>query len=236
MQSDIRLMRRLLLDWGRCHFRPFWWRELRDPYAIAVIEVLLRQTKAETIEDHARTFLKKYSIPEALAEAPAEQLENDLKVFGLQQQRAQHLQALGAAIVSGGSLTNDEQQLRSLPGIGLYSASAVRCFAFGEPVPLIDVNVARIVSRVFDIVPHRGELRKSRDIRARASELLEGSRPREINWALLDLGSLICTSRAPSCAECPLRDFCALSRTELEGTPVVNNFGTSRGLVRYSNG
>lgn len=221
MRSDVRVIRRRLLKWGRSHYRRFWWRELRDPYAIAVIEVLLRQTRAETIESSARMFIEKYATPEMLASASLGELRGELRIFGLHEQRAKQLRSFGEAIAAGHRLLNDERSLREMPGIGPYAASAVRCFAFGARVPVIDVNVARIVSRVFDITPERGELRKNRQIRNKASSLLEGSQPREVNWALLDLGSLVCISGVPRCGACPLDELCAYRRADSSRAPMA---------------
>jgi A/G-specific adenine glycosylase len=98
--------------------------------------------------------------------------------------------------------------LAELPGIGPYAAAAISCFVFGYREIALDVNVARIISRVFDLLPLRGELRKNRQIIKVGQTIISGPRPRDLNWALLDLGALVCRPR-PKCNACPLSLRCS---------------------------
>lgn len=205
-------MRRRLLRWGRRHYRSFWWRQLRDPFRIGIVEILLRQTNAKTAEPHIRSFVKKYGTPRALAQAPVERLAVELQPLGLHLQRAQQLRAFGEAL-DGRDVVfpRSRQQLLSLPGIGAYATNAIRCFAFGYADPVVDVNLARIVQRVFGLDFQRGEPRKNREVARMAGQLLDGGQARRVNWALLDLGALVCTAARPKCDECPLTDLCAMN-------------------------
>lgn len=201
-------VRRALLRWGRSNFRPFWWRQVKDPYTLAVVEVLLRQTRATPIQALAKDFLSKYPTPRSLAIGPQSQLEADLLPFGLNVQRAEQLRALGESL-GDQSFPKKLEAILRLPGVGPYAASAISCFIFGRAVPVIDVNIARIVQRVFGVEIIKGEPRKNKEVAQLAQQLLDGKQPRRINWALLDLGALVCTQRRPKCSQCPLLRSCS---------------------------
>ena len=205
----VRRIRRSLLRWSRLSGRDFWWRHQRDPFVTAVVEILLKQTRASSIHERARLFVERYPTPESLAEASGDQLIEDLAPFGFHKQRAAHLKALGLALTSGGrKISADKDNLLSLPGIGPYAASAIRCFVFGSSEPVVDVNVVRIVERTFGVTYERGEGRRNKDVKRLAAALLAGAQPREVNWGLLDLGALVCRERHPKCEACPLNRAC----------------------------
>lgn len=215
-QDRTKRIRRRLLGWTRKYGRDFWWRNQRDPYVTAVVEILLKQTRASSIEGAARLFLERYPDPPSLSRASVARLSRDLQPFGFHHQRAVHLKALGVAIAKEGrEISSDRDNLLSLPGIGPYAASAIRCFVYGAREPVIDVNVVRIVERVFDVTYERGEGRRNKEVKRLAAQLLNGRQPREINWGLLDLGALVCRERNPRCNECPLSDICSSSAGEV---------------------
>jgi A/G-specific adenine glycosylase len=208
--EEIRRARRKLRRWWRRNGRSFWWREQRDPYVTAVVEVLLKQTRATSSADRIRWFVERYPTPESLAQASLARLTNDLRPFGFHQQRAEHLKALGRALVlRPEALSRSRKRLLSLPGIGPYAANAIRCFVYGYREPVMDVNVARILCRVWSLRVERGEPRKNRQLLDLATAFVDSREPRETNWALLDLGALVCTERKPRCEACPLFDICA---------------------------
>jgi A/G-specific adenine glycosylase len=205
--EDIPWMRRQLLRWGHVHFRSFPWRSDRDPYRTLVTEILLKQTRADQVRPVRETFLKRYPVPGSLAAADPADLSSLVRTLGFADQRVPQLSALGRALSKRGRLPRDLAGLLALPGVGAYTASAVACFAFGRREPALDVNVARIIGRVFGIAPERGELRKNAVIIAIAAAIVRCRRPREINWALLDLGAEICRPN-PRCSACPLSRRC----------------------------
>jgi A/G-specific adenine glycosylase len=209
-RRTVRRARRALFSWFRHSGRDFWWRNQRDPFTTAVVEILLRQTRADTSEARIVDFVTCFSTPESLATTPTEEVRLRLSSLGLQRQRATQLQALGQLLAKDGArMGRTKKELLSLPGIGQYSASAIRCFVYGAREPAVDVNVARIVQRVFAVEFERGEGRRNPEIWRIARELVRGQRPRQINWALLDLGALVCTARRPRCDVCPLRSSCS---------------------------
>lgn len=209
-REEVREVRRRLLRWWRDHGREFWWRSEQDPYEIAVVEILLKQTRASSVDGALRDFVRQYPSAGALVQEPEGKLIEALLPFGLQRQRAAHLKHLGAAVVERPEvLWGTTPELLTLPGLGPYAATAVSVFAHGRRETVIDVNVVRIFSRLWGITTPRGELRKSREIAAVARSYSATTRPREANWALLDLGGTVCLSKAPHCQECPLSSGCA---------------------------
>jgi A/G-specific adenine glycosylase len=212
--EQVRLFRRRLLTWAGRNGRDFWWRHQRDLYTTAVVEVMLKQTRAEGTDHKIKEFLSRYPRPESLASAHIDDLERDLQPFGLYRQRARQLVALGQHMTSpkfkdGWAV----QRLSAIPGIGPYSLAAIRCFVYGKRDAVIDVNVVRIIQRVFGLSIESGELRKSRRLSSVAQALANGPRPRQFNWAMLDLGATVCTARNPKCERCPLKSMCRYARS-----------------------
>jgi len=211
----IRRIRRLLLGWGRRHFRPFTWRTDRDLYRTLVTEVLLKQTTAERTVAVRSDLLRTYPTAHALALATPIELKEVIASLGFGKQRTAQLIALGRAL-SEGRVHRSVSALLALPGVGPYTAGAAACFAWGRAEPALDVNVARIIVRVFGIEVAKGEPRRHHRVQELARRLVTGPYPRNMNWTLLDLGATVCRPR-PSCDDCPLADVCLYSLRTREG-------------------
>lgn len=184
------------------------WRRTRDAWLILLAEITLRKT---TSQQAAELYPKiaKYS-PQRLLDADSEEIEELLQPLGLQRIRAQGLKKIARAVLeSGMSVLESEQFLLSLPGVGRYITNAVRCNAFGVPVPTLDTNMIRVISRVFSVKSTRSRAREDQVFWDYAAELVHPTQPREFNWGVLDLGAQVCTVRAPKCPECPLKSICA---------------------------
>src|SRR5260370_27810677 len=131
-RGKIRSVRRALLPWGRRSGRTFWWRKQKDPFCTILVEILLRQTKAATVEGPIAAFVSRHDSPTRLAKTRLSVLSRRLKSFGLHKQRAAQLKALGRRLVErGGEIPRGRLGLLQLPGVGPYTAAAVRCFAYG---------------------------------------------------------------------------------------------------------
>jgi A/G-specific adenine glycosylase len=190
-----------LLPWFSLARRELPWRkEPRDPYRVWVSEVMLQQTRVEVVVPYYRRFLRRFPSVRALARAPLDDVLALWSGLGYYA-RARNLHR--AARACGGALPRTAEELRALPGFGPYTAAAVASLAFGEDVPLVDGNVARVLARVFAL---------DGDARARAwrivPELLPPGRAGEFNEALMELGATVCTPRSPRCGDCPLREIC----------------------------
>jgi A/G-specific adenine glycosylase len=198
---------RLMLWWQGAR-RGFPWRERRDPYSVLIAEVLLHRTRAEQVVPVYTEFLRRYpDIPALAAALPGEVVEI-LRPLGLRW-RALLLHRMAQAIAerTGGEILPDRDWLTSLPGVGDYIASAVRCFAFNLPEPVLDTNTVRITGRFFG-VRITDASRRSRRFRELFLLLMNGSNPREFNLAMIDLGALVCRPVSPVCGQCPLAEEC----------------------------
>ena len=209
-------IRSRLLAWYDATKRDLPWRESGDPYRIWVSEVMLQQTRAETVIPYYERWMERFPTAVELAEASLEEVLLEWRGLGYYA-RARNLHR-AANIVGrrfGGLLPRTEEGLRELPGIGEYTAAAIASIAFGLAVPAIDGNARRVFSRLFDLpAPTRGELR------GLASELVDPGRPGDFNQAVMEFGALRCTPRSPVCGGCPLERLClAKSRGTVERRP-----------------
>jgi len=210
-------LRRALLKWGQAHFRPFPWRETDDPYRILVAEIFLHRTQVHQMQPVYDAFLQRFPDPPSLACASLEELQQTLYPLGLRwrvnllYEMVQELQQRFQ-----GRIPESKQELLSLPGVSDYIAGAVRCFAWKEPEVLLDTNTVRVVGRLpgWEV---RDSSRRSSRFRQALEVLLDRDHPCAFNYALLDLAHLVCLKRQPPrCAECPLKQWCAFSRTSTE--------------------
>jgi A/G-specific adenine glycosylase len=200
-----------LLTWFVQHGRHYPWRETTDPFKIIVAEKLLQQTR---VGDHVvsayQTLLREYPTPQALATANLSDLQIIIRPLGLTY-RAAELKALSNELAGKHEsvVPDDLSSLMQLVGIGEYSARAVLSFAYEQDVAVVDTNVARIYYRVFAI-PGRmpANPARKRNLLNLATKLLPAGQSRPFNLALLDLGALVCTSRVPNCAKCPILQNC----------------------------
>jgi A/G-specific adenine glycosylase len=211
-----------LLEWFAAHARDLPWRRDRTPYRVWVSEVMLQQTQVTTVESYYERFLDRFPTVEALADAS---LEEVLKVWeGLgYYARARHLHEAARQLVSanGGHLPTCFDELKALPGVGVYTAGAVASIAFGQRVPAVDGNARRVLCRVFGIWRDVTRSATKRELERLAAELLPDEEARSFNEALIELGATICTPRGPSCDRCPVADLCWASREgEQEALPV----------------
>jgi A/G-specific adenine glycosylase len=205
-----------VLAWYARHRRQLPWRGIRDPYAVLVSEIMLQQTQVARVVEFYPRFLQRYPTLEDLASAPAHAVRESWEGLGYYA-RARNLHAAVRRIVaeSGGRVPRSPTELGRLPGIGTYTAGAVASLAFGTAVPAVDTNVARVLGRVFGLRGGARSARRTRRIWALATALVPVGRPADWNQALMDLGALVCTARAPRCPVCPVRGICALrARTE----------------------
>lgn len=196
-----------LLAWYRRHRRDLPWRNSADPYRIWLSEVMLQQTRVETVLPYYQYFLERFPTVEVLAGAPLDEVLAAWSGLGYYR-RARFLHRAAAVVVSRGGFPRTVAELRELPGIGEYTAAAVASIAFGAVAPVLDGNVERVMTRWRALAgdPKRGELR--RDLLAAAAELLDPDSPGDSNQALMELGATVCTPRRPDCAGCPLRSSC----------------------------
>jgi A/G-specific adenine glycosylase len=184
--------------------RPWPWRTTRDPWAVLVSEVMLQQTQAARVVGPYGRFLDRFPTPAACAAASPAEVLRCWAGLGYNR-RALALQRAAVRIVDehGGQVPSDVAALEGLPGVGAYTARAVLCFAFGQPVGVVDTNVRRVLQRAW-----LGRAVPPRTLQAEADRLVPAERAWDYHQALMDLGAQTCTSRRPRCAACPLAGLC----------------------------
>lgn len=201
---------RRLLSWYRRHGRSLLpWRTGRHPYRTVVSEFMLAQTQVERVVPQFEAFLARFPDFATLARATPADVLRQWKGLGYNS-RAVRLQQLARIVIErfGGELPRDRESLRSLPGVGEYTAAAIRAFAFDLDDAPIDTNIGRIVNRLTFGLEYPSAAHP-REVDARARALLPPGRAHDWNSALMDLGAAVCTARAPKCLICPLREDCA---------------------------
>jgi A/G-specific adenine glycosylase len=208
-----------LLAWFDRHGRDLPWRRTRDPYRILVSEVMLQQTQVERVKDYYERFLREYPTVQDLAAARPSQVRESWDGLGYYA-RARHLHAAARRVVQehAGEFPHRPEELMELPGIGRYTAGAVVSFAYGQPAPILDTNVRRVLTRVF--VRRRPARRGTLDRRlwGLAELLIPDGKAWEFNQALMDFGAVMCTARTPRCPRCPLLRLCAWRRASRQRT------------------
>jgi A/G-specific adenine glycosylase len=201
-----------LLDWYRQNKRILPWRDSPDPYAVWVSEIMLQQTRVETVLPYFERWMARFPTVEALAAASQEEVLALWEGLGYYS-RARNLHRAANVVVEtfGGEIPSETRALRSLPGIGRYTAAAIASMAFGLDEPTLDGNIRRVFSRLFAL-PAPSE----KELWALAEKHLPHGNAGDFNQALMDLGATICTPRVPACAQCPISAFCDAYRA---GTP-----------------
>ncbi|MGI9183184.1 MAG: A/G-specific adenine glycosylase [Longimicrobiaceae bacterium] len=202
-------LRERLLAWYDQHRRDLPWRTSGggepDPYRVWLSEVMLQQTRVETVKPYFERWLERFPTLEALAEAPLAEVLKAWEGLGYYSRaRNFHRAVREVAERYGGTVPDDAEALRALPGVGRYTAGAVASIAFGREAPVVDGNVRRVFARWMDEPdPKQAELWRLAEV------LVPGERPGDLNQALMELGATICTPRSPRCGACPVRAFCA---------------------------
>lgn len=198
-----------VLAWYDKGHRDLPWRHTTDAYRIWISEIMLQQTRAETVVSYYERFLKKYPTVQALATAPQEELLKQWEGLGYYS-RARSLQKAAKIIVSSfaGALPASVQQLRSLPGIGDYTAGAIASIAFGIPVAAVDGNVERVICRYYAIEDTVGTPAVRRMITEKTQALVPADRPGAFANAMMEMGATMCTPKKPACLLCPVRETC----------------------------
>jgi A/G-specific adenine glycosylase len=213
---------RLLLDWYGTNKRDLPWRRTKDPYRVWVAEIMLQQTRVDTVIPYYERFLKKFPDVRALARASGDDVLKAWENLGYYS-RARHLHEAARVVVGhlGGVIPAEMDGLRKLPGVGDYSAGAILSIAFGKRVAAVDGNVIRVIARLFAIEDPVDGSKAKRRIGATAQRLVPPREPGHYNQALMDLGSGICTPRSPACPSCPLSAVCRARRKGVqEAIPV----------------
>jgi A/G-specific adenine glycosylase len=219
-----RRVRRRLRGWYRREGRDLPWRRTADPWAVLVSETMLQQTQAQRVAARYPGFLARFPTPEAMAAAAPADVVAEWAGLGYNR-RAVALHGAATAICErhGGAVPAELDALEALPGVGPYTARAVRAFAFDLPAAPVDTNVARVLARLVAGAPA-----SRAQAQALADELAPRYRPGEWASALMELGALVCTARRPRCDVCPVAGDCAWAASGAGEDPSAETAHRSR--------
>ncbi|MGB0992880.1 MAG: A/G-specific adenine glycosylase [Akkermansiaceae bacterium] len=209
--NNPRAFQNALVKWFTTEGKNYPWRETHDAWAVLVSEIMLQQTQIATVlgKGHYVRFMERYPTPRDMAEATEQEVLKAWEGLGYYR-RARNLHAAARAISRdhGGVFPEKYEQIRALPGIGQYTAGAVASFAYNQPQPIVDANVARVFSRLFDFQERIDTSAGNKQLWKWASELLSNKQPRIYNSALMELGQTYCSNKSAQCEACPVRNFC----------------------------
>ena len=215
--SETEGFQRALVDWFLEEGRDLPWRWTPDPYAVLVSEIMCQQTQIGTVLERGyyERWLTRFPDVGSLANAPEEDVLKHWEGLGYYN-RARNLQKAARAVIDkhGGKFPDSLVEIHALPGVGRYTAGAVMSFAFNRPAPLVDGNVARVFSRLFDHREAIDTTASQRKLWSWAEDLLPETSVREYNSAIMELGQRTCGKGAPDCLGCPVSSFCATREPE----------------------
>ncbi|MFZ5568793.1 MAG: A/G-specific adenine glycosylase [Thermodesulfobacteriota bacterium] len=217
MEKKERLrLQRELADWYRTAHRRLPWRENTDPYRVWVSEVMLQQTRVETVIPYYQRFMERFPTLKSLADADGETLMKLWEGLGYYS-RARNLWQSARILCRdyGGRLPGTREELIRLPGIGDYIAAAVLSIAFQQPAAVVDGNVKRILARLFMEKAAVNDPGAKQTFTALAEGLLDERNPGQFNQAMMELGQRICTPGVPDCPVCPIRSGCRAFRNQM---------------------
>jgi A/G-specific adenine glycosylase len=237
-------LREALLAWYDRHARQFFWREHHnkkahppDPYVVLVSEVMLQQTQTSRVQEKLPIFLQQFPTLQALADADNATIIKAWEGMGYNS-RALRLRDCAKALLEGhhGMIPSTKHDLLALPGIGSYTASAIMAFAYHEDVAVLDVNIRRVYSRLLARMATTADVLEESVVEEFAESIYPHGQSSRWHQAVMDVGALFCTARAPKCSVCPLQALCAsaegMSEVRKEKRPEPSWNGTPNRIWR----
>ena len=210
---DPGIRRHFFQHYYAAHGRSFPWREEdTSPFGILVAEILLKQTHAGKVAKVWPSLMGRYPSVGEMATANPDELLRFVSELGFGNQRTSALIALSSAIMqTGEAIPADPKDLMKLPYVGVYTAHAVACFAYGQRFPIVDLSIVRTISRIAGIRPPK-DIRRADKVWDLAWSLLPWRRFKEHNYGLLDFAAAICKPRSPGCNGCSVAAKCVYGR------------------------
>jgi A/G-specific adenine glycosylase len=222
--NDIKIgeFRKRIIEWYEKHGdKHLPWRRAKDGWAVLVASLLLRKTTVAQVIRVYEEFLRKFPSPQSLLLASEDDVKSVIKPLGIEHQRAKHLKELARILVErfGGEVPCNKEELKKLPGVGDYIASEILLRIRGQPEPLLDRNMIRIIERVFGIRSPKKRPHTDPELWSFAGELVPKN-PEEaekFNFGVLDFARKVCAARNPSCTECFVKDLCQAFEDHVHG-------------------
>ena len=198
-----------LLGWYQVHARSLPWRDQQDPYWVWVSEIMLQQTRVETVIPYFERWMKRFPTLISLSQTSQQNVLSEWEGLGYYS-RARNMHQAAKIVIAefDGHLPREVDQLKQLPGIGRYTAGAIASIAFGKDEPVLDGNIRRVLARVFDVRQPARSAAGEKQLWQLAEENLPPGSAGDYNQALMELGALVCKPRQPSCTTCPFNTIC----------------------------
>lgn len=202
-------MARLILAWYKKNARELPWRDTSDPYAILVSEIMLQQTRVDTVIPYYNRWMERFPSFETLAKAEEDDVLRAWEGLGYYS-RARNFYKTAQQVMQkyAGVLPCTSETLLKLPGIGEYTANAVASIAFGANVITVDANIRRVAARLFDLADPLSSPELEKDVKAAIQRHLPAGKAGDFNQALMEMGACVCTPKQPACPQCPLITIC----------------------------
>jgi A/G-specific adenine glycosylase len=206
---DVQQFQNDLIGWFTNEKRDLPWRRERDPYRIWVSEIMLQQTRVDTVIPYYEKFMEQFPSLDEFANADEEKILKAWEGLGYYS-RVRNLQSACKEVQAnyGGKVPNTPKEIANLKGVGPYTAGAVLSIAYGVPEPAVDGNVMRVLSRILSIYEDIAKPSTRKIFEDAVRKLISHENPSYFNQALMELGALICTPTSPSCLLCPVREHC----------------------------
>ncbi len=212
MQLDKRSVKQFqndLITWFKTNQRDLPWRKDQDPYKVWVSEIMLQQTRVETVIPYYNRFIAKFPTIKALAKADEGDVLKAWEGLGYYS-RARNLQAAVREVAEqyDGIVPDSKVEISTLKGVGPYTSGAILSIAYGQPEPAVDGNVMRVISRIFASFDDISKQKTRVKIEEIIANLISREDPAAFNQGLMEVGALICTPTSPTCSKCPIQTFC----------------------------
>lgn len=211
-----------LVSWFTLHQRSLPWRESKDAYRVWVSEIMLQQTRVDTVIPYYQAFMREFPTLEELAYAEEDRILKAWEGLGYYS-RVRNLQTAARQVVEefAGQVPSSLAEISKLKGVGPYTAGAILSIAYGKPEPAVDGNVMRVLSRVLMIDADIAKVSTRKLFEAILYDLVSKKDPSAFNQGLMELGALICTPTSPGCLLCPVREYCQANQAGIqESLPV----------------
>lgn len=223
-----------LLSWYEKNKRKLPWRETTDPYHIWVSEIMLQQTRVDTVIPYFNRFIAKYPTVYSLAEAPEEEVLKMWEGLGYYS-RARNLHSAVREVVDKyeGKVPDEKAELSTLKGVGPYTQGAILSIAYNQPEPAVDGNVMRVFSRLLLINDDIARARTRNAFEKIVSEVISKVDPSSFNQAIMDLGATICTPKSPTCLFCPVQEYCRAFEAGAQEQLPVKSKGKKQKSLQY---
>ena len=198
-----------LLAWYRTNRRRLPWREKPEPYRVWVSEIMLQQTRVETVIPYFERFLERFPTVETLAAASEEEVLTLWSGLGYYRRARSLLKGAKTVLEShGGAFPRSYEAALEIPGIGPYTAAAILSIAYGEPYPVLDGNVERVLARILRLKENPRQAAVKKRLREIAGSWMPHDQASSFNQAMMELGALVCTPVSPDCPRCPVSKAC----------------------------